>query len=112
MDITLDIGKNVVESIDSLAKEEQKQFDIMALELLDLGLRVHLSSKKSEDSNVSDPILSTLLHKVAANQFMLKEILSHVFIKERSFLKTYDALTAISVTQHMADAFMDREKNL
>ena len=107
MDITIDIGKHVIEKISAIAKEESKQFDIMLLELIDLGLRIYLSSKESDDNVISDPILSTILHKAAGSQFLLREILSHVFNKDHSYFKVYDADTAIKISQNMADSFME-----
>ena len=107
MEITLDIGRNVYNDINELAKNDEIEIEIMALKLLDLGLRVHLASIKKDDENITDPILSELLNKTMENNYLLKETLGHVFLKDKSKLKTYDDKTAITVIENMAKSFMD-----
>ena len=107
MEITIDIGKHVAKQIADLAKSENVDFDIAALRMLDLGLRVHESSSENNAIKEPDPLLLTLLDKVLVNHFLMQETLGHVFVKERSMLKTYDALSAISVAEHRARSFVD-----
>ncbi len=107
MEITLDIGRNVYNDISEIAKHDKIEIDLVALKLLDLGLRVHLASNKNDDGNSMDPILSELLNKAMENNYLLKEMLGHVFIKDKSRLKTYDEKTAITVIENMAKSFMD-----
>ena len=83
------------------------EVDLVALKLLDLGLRIHLASSKNDDSNSMDPILSELLNKTVENNYLLKETLGHVFLKDKSRLKTYDDTTAIIVIENMAKSFVD-----
>ena len=45
MEITLDMGKNVANEISDIAKSDGVDFDVAALKILDLGLRVYQSSK-------------------------------------------------------------------
>lgn len=112
MDITLDIGKNIIEKVTKIANEEKKELDVLLLELVDLGLRLYLSSKESKDDIVSDPILSIILKNVACNTFLLREVLGHVFNKDNSYYKVYDTNTAINITKNMADSFMESIQSL
>ena len=110
MEITIDIGKHVAKQISDIALSEKIDFDIVALNLLDLGLRIHQSSLEKDADNELDPTLSVILNKTIENNLFLKESLGHVFTKERSMLKTYDATTAISVVENMAKSFMNGKK--
>jgi len=110
MEITIDIGKHVVKKITDIALSEKIDFDIAALNLLDLGLRIHQSSLEKDDDNNLDPTMSVILNKTIENNYFIKETLGHVFTKERSMLKTYDAITAIAVVENMAKSFMDGKK--
>ena len=112
MEVTLDIGKNVVNEISDIAKSDGIDFDIAALKILDLGLRVYQSSLEKDAGNTPDPLLMELLNETLKNNYLLKETLGHVFIKERSMLKTYDALSAINVAEKMAKSFISGKKTI
>ena len=112
MEITLDMGKNVANEISDIAKSDGIDFDVAALKILDLGLRVYQSSKENDVDNAPDPLLMELLNEILENNYLLKETLGHVFIKERSMLKTYDALSAINVAENMARSFISGKKTI
>lgn len=108
METTLDIGKNIIVQISALAKNENIEFDIMALKILDLGLRVYQSSLEKEDPVVEvDPIMIEMLNKILAIHVLMKETIGHVFNKERSIHKAYDALSAINIAEHMAKSYIE-----
>jgi hypothetical protein len=97
METTLDMGKNIIAQISALAKNENIEFDIMALKILDLGLRVYQSSLEKEDTVIEfDPITKGKLNKILATHLLVKEALCHVFTKERSLYKAYDGFSRIS----------------
>ena len=112
MEVTLDIGKYMAKQISDIANSEQEEFDIVALKILDLGLRIYKSSLDTDNQNSTDPILLELLNQIIENNYLLKETLGHVFIKERSTLKTYDATSAITVAKNMAKSFVDGRKTM
>ena len=112
MEITLDIGKNIAKQISDIAKSDDLEFDIVALKMLDLGLRIHQSSLEKTKEDSVPPDLNGLLNKVMENNYLLKETLGHVFHKEKSMLKTYDAMTAITVSENMAKSFMDGKASI
>lgn len=107
MEITIDIGKHIAKQITDIANHEKIEFDIAALKMLDLGLRIHQSSLEKEHDNEVDQIHDLILNKVMENNYLLKETLGHVFMKERSMLKTYDEMTAIAVVENMAKSFVN-----
>lgn len=107
MEITLDVGKNIASEIEKLAVNEKTDFEIVALKILDLGLRVYQSSNDDKsDELVNEPMLVDIFKNSLETKFLLKEIIGHVFIKERSTIKAYDHLSAINVSENMAKSFM------
>lgn len=106
MEITLDVGKHIVNEIKKIAAQEKNDFDIVALKILDLGLRVYQSSKNKPDDPVADPMLVDIFKNSLEINFLMKEIIGHVFVKDRSTIKAYDHLTAINVSENMAKAFI------
>jgi hypothetical protein len=106
MEITLDIGKNTASEINTIAKNDGVEFDIAALKLLDLGIRVHLASLEKNGEQDADPLLVELLNHAIKSSYLQKEILGHVFDKESSLFKAYDALSACQVSENMAHAFL------
>ena len=106
MEITLDVGKNIVNEIEKLAIKEKSEFDLVALKILDLGLRVYQSANDKADEEVSDPLLVDIFKTSLETNFLLKEVIGHVFMKDRSSIKAYDHLTAINVFENMAKAFI------
>ena len=106
MEITLDVGKNIVNEIEKIAATEKNDFDIVALKVLDLGLRVYQSANTKSDEVTIDPVLSDIFKTSLEINFLLKEVIGHVFSKDRSTIKAYDHLSAISVAENMAKAFI------
>ena len=62
MEITLDVGKNIVNEIEKIAATEKNDFDIVALKVLDLGLRVYQSANTKSDEVTIDPVLGRNRH--------------------------------------------------
>jgi hypothetical protein len=106
MEVTLDMGKNIVQTLKDLAAKEKSEFDLVALKMLELGLRIYLSSKESAKDG--DEI--NLFNLSLENNFLIKEMLGHVFNKERSQIKAYDSSAAISVFENMVKAFSKGKK--
>lgn len=106
MEITVDIGKHVVTQLNNLALIEKSNLENITLKMIDLGLRVHLASLEDKAGPVEDPLLKEVLFHVLNTQYLMEETLGHVFAKERSLLKTFDALTALSTAKHMAKSFV------
>ncbi len=102
MEISIDIGKHVVDEMQNIALSENKDFDIISSKILELGLRVYQSSKDDNDKN-KDPLLINIFRKSAESNLLIKEIIGHIFDKNRSNIKAYDhssAIHAIEKTVH------------
>lgn len=112
MEITLDVGKNVANEIQKLAEKENTDFDIVALKILDLGLRVYQSANNNSGEKEVDPMLIDIFKHSLETNFLIKEMLGHVFDKNRSSFKTYDHNSAISVSENMAKAFIQGKNTL
>jgi hypothetical protein len=102
VEISIDIGKNVVDEMQNIALSENKDFDIISSKILELGLRVYQSSQDDNDKN-KDPLLINIFRKSAESNLLIKEIIGHIFDKNRSNIKAYDhssAIHAIEKTVH------------
>ena len=109
MEITLDIGKNILSEIEVIAKIEKIDIDIFALKMLDLGLKIYQSSKENSE-NLDNTSLESIFKKCLENNFLLKEMVSHVFVKDKSAMKAYDYHTVISFAENMSSSFIDGKK--
>ena len=112
MEITIDIGKNVAKQLSDISKSDDIEFQIAALKMLYLGIRIYQSSLEKDKDTPAPVDINGLLNKVMENNYLIKEMIGHVFQKERSMLKTYDAMTAIVVSENMAKSFMDGKATL
>jgi hypothetical protein len=102
VEISIDIGKHVVDEMQNIALSENKDFDIISSKILELGLRVYQSSQDDNDKN-KDPLLINIFRKSAESNLLIKEIIGHIFDKNRSNIKAYDhssAIHAIEKTVH------------
>ena len=66
MEITLDIGKNILSEIEVIAKIEKIDIDIFALKMLDLGLKIYQSSKENSE-NLDNTSLESIFKKCLEN---------------------------------------------
>ena len=57
MEISIDVGKHVVDEIQNIAQSENKDFDVISSKILELGLRVYQSSKSEDNDKKHDPNL-------------------------------------------------------
>ncbi len=108
MEITLDIGKDVHHELIRVAKTQNKAIDITALEMLSLGLRVHVASmnKEKEDEQLAlseEDKLRDILKIGIQNQELISEVLSIVFDREKSRMGAFDTDTAIKFSEQLAE---------
>ena len=108
MEIILDIGKDINYSLLKIARVEDKPLDIIASEMLSLGLRIHTASmnKSDEDEDASmteSDKLRDILKLSIQNQELLSEVLSMVFVGDRSRLGAFDTDTAIKFSEKLAE---------
>lgn len=109
MEITLDMGKNTAKSIQDLAEKERCEFDLMALKIIDLGLRVYAASREADEPE-ENPLLVKLHTLALENNLLLKEALGHVFSRERSPIKAYDSSAAIHVIESMTKVIVNQSQ--
>ncbi|QDP73734.1 hypothetical protein FOG18_13835 (plasmid) [Legionella israelensis] len=106
MEMILDMGRDIVHSLEEIAAKEGKKTDIVALEMIAMGIRLYKASKeKSEEINDID-MVRNILKTSLANQELLGEILSIIFNKERSRLGAYDAETAIKMADKLSEKYI------
>lgn len=113
MEMILDAGKDVVESLKKIAKAEDKQLDIVALELLSLGIKAYFASKKRQDKSNDDmDVLKNILNKTLVNNEICAEILAVTFNRERSRLGAYDCESAIKLAEQFASKLIEGRETL
>ena len=102
MEISIDVSKHVVDEIQNIANLESKNFDVISSKILELGLRIYQSTK-NDDKDEADPLLVSVFRRATESNLLIREMLGHVFDKNRSSLKAYDhssAIHAIEKTTH------------
>ena len=110
MEITIDAGKNIIQQITDIAKSNTIDFDVAALNMIDLGIKMHLASLERDAFDDPSADLNLMLKKIIENNLILRETLGHVFIKDRSSLNAYDEKTAIKIIENAARSFIDGKK--
>ena len=104
MELTLDIGSNVYEDLEKASSMENRKIDVMAAEMLSLGLKVFFSSKENEIDLTTKILLENSLR---ANELLL-EMIHLVFDKDKSNIGAYDAETAIAFIDRIVKKIMER----
>jgi hypothetical protein len=105
MEMILDAGKDTISSLSKIAKTEDKPLDVVALEMMSLGIRVYEASREKTQKNDID-MHRNLLKTALVNYELLAEILTIVFTKERSKLKAYDSESAIKMAEQLAEKYL------
>ena len=100
MEIKLDIGKNTFEDLTKYAKADDKAVDHFAIDMIDLGLRVH---KSSADKAVEIDEKERLLLE---NNALIKEMIRCVFEKTKISQKVFDAETLVTLIENNTEAFL------
>jgi hypothetical protein len=106
MEISIDVGKHVVDEIQNIAQSENKDFDVISSKILELGLRVYQSSKSEDNDKKHDPLLVNIFRKNAESNLLIKEIIGHIFDKNRSNIKAYDHSSVIHAIEKTVHFYM------
>ncbi len=101
MDITLDIGGNTWSEVDVLAQHKGKRTEHMALDLIELGLKV-AKTEKGEEEQVIDPLLQALTE----NNLILKEVIRCVFDQDKVSESLFDAETLLVLINEKVNAYL------
>lgn len=101
----LDAGKDLISSLSKIANLEDKPIDVIALEMMSLGVRIYHASKEDKKANDIDMLRNTL-KTALVNHELLSEILTIIFNKERSKLKAYDSESAIKIAEQLAEKYI------
>lgn len=113
MEIILDAGKEIIHGLEEVARRDNKPLDVVALEMLSLGLRVHQASlEKSSGQDNEIDMYRNILKTTLINNEISSEILAIIFNKERSRLGAYDVDTALKMAKHNAEKYIQGGENL
>lgn len=111
MEISIDVGKHVIDEIQNIAHIENKEIEVIASKIFELGLRVYQSAKSEDNDQKPDPLLVNIFRKSAESNLLIKEIIGHIFDKNRSDIKAYDHSSAIHAIEKSV-LFYIQENNL
>ena len=100
MEVKLDIGKNTLQGLVKYSKIEDKELDCFAIDMIDLGLRIH---KNPATDTPEDDTNERLLRE---NNALIKEIIRCTFEKTKVHAKVFDAETLIAMIENSVDAFL------
>ncbi len=101
MDITLDIGGNTWSEVDVLAQHKGKRTEHMALDLIELGLKV-AKTEKGEEEQVIDPLLQALTE----NNLILKEVIRCVFDQTKISEPLFEAESLLLLIQQKVKTYL------
>ncbi len=98
----LDVGENVYVKLEKHAKNSSVTTAQFALDMLDLGLRVHQSSlEKTDDIAIDDG----MKYAIETNE-IVKEMIRCVFDKTKTTGKFFDADTLITMIENKTLAYL------
>ena len=98
----LDVGENVYVKLEKHAKNNSITTAQFALDMLDLGLRVHQSSlEKTDDIAIDD----AMKYAIETNE-VVKEMMRCVFDKTKTTGKFFDADTLITMIENKTSAYL------
>ena len=106
MEITVDVGSDVIDKIEDIAQRKGKSKESIAAEMLSIGAQVLLNSLEEKQDNITSLLLE---NSVRANELLI-EILSSVFNREKSRLGVYDAETAVALIERIVEAYLKGHK--
>jgi hypothetical protein len=100
VEIKLDIGKHVYNDLAKFAKDENKDIDVFAGEILDFGLRVYKAQQGESEQEIDE-------HErlIIENNKVVKEIIRCVFVKSKTRAKAFDADTLLTMVENETDAY-------
>ena len=102
MEIKLDVGENVYVKLEKHAKNSSVNTAQFALDMIDLGLRVHQSSlEKTDDIAIDDG----MKYAIETNE-VVKEMMRCVFDKTKTTGKFFDADTLITMIENKTSAYL------
>ena len=102
MEITLDIGEDLHDLIQSISDDKGKKMTVVATEMLSIGARVFVFSQEESE----DKITKALLENTLKSKEILIEVLSMVFDKNKSKIGAYDSETTLSIIDRMVDSYI------
>lgn len=97
MEVTIDIGADILHSLKKIAEINNTELNITAAEMLSFGSRIYLQSleKKIDDST------TLLLENSVRSLLIITEILYSVYNSDLSKIGAYDAETTLNIIDRM-----------
>lgn len=108
----LDMGRDIVHSLEEIAVKEAKNVDVIALEMIAMGIRVYKASQQQNNESNDIDMFRNVLKTTLTNQELLSEILSMIFNKDRSRLGAFDAETAIKMADKLSEKYIQGGERL
>ncbi|ALA26660.1 hypothetical protein [Piscirickettsia salmonis] len=107
MEMNLDVGRNVFNKLAKFAESEEIDANDFALEMIDLGLKVHERSLKNDTQDTVDEVEKFLIE----NNKMVKEIMRCVFDRSKISEKLYDSEALITMIENTTSSYLEGKEN-
>lgn len=101
MEMTLDVGRNVVTKLSEGAATEGLEREDFALNMMELGLRIWEASKEKASGEDTQ-----LLHLLLENNTIVKEVLRCVFDRNKTKEKVFDAQSLLLMIENNVQAYL------
>lgn len=103
----LDVGSNVFNKLAKFSESEGVDLSDFALEMIDLGLKIHERSLKNDTPDTVDETEKFLIE----NNKLAKEIIRCVFDQSKISEKLYDSEALITMVENTTSSYLEGKEN-
>ena len=109
MEITLDIGQNVHQSLVSTAEKNNKSTENFALDMVELGLRIFAANQAQADEDPVDLTsqLAQILKIVTEGRYQTEDVFRMIFDREKSGYRLFDAESTLALIKEKSISFQE-----
>ena len=109
MEITLDIGQNVHQSLLEAAEKNNKSPENLALDMIELGLRIFTADSSDTSENELDlsAQLDQILQTVVEGRYQTEDIFRMIFDREKSNYQLFDAASTLALIKEKSLSFQE-----
>lgn len=109
MEITLDMGKNVHQSLVDIAGKNHKTPENFALDMVELGLRIFAANQAQADDSPVDLTsqLTQILKIVTEGRYQTEDVFRMIFDREKSGYRLFDAESTLALIKEKSISFQE-----
>ncbi|MGJ3494537.1 hypothetical protein ACR9PT_08150 [Piscirickettsia salmonis] len=107
MEMNLDVGSNIFNKLSKFSESEGVDPNDFALEMIDLGLKIHERSLKNDVPDTVDDTEKFLIE----NNKLIKEIVRCVFDQSKISEKLYDSDALITMVENTTRSYLEGKEH-